>query len=46
MGGDESGGAVNTVGYITIASVGNATDFGDLSAVSKEGSAVSNKTLD
>ena len=37
-----SGGKVNTVDYITIASTGNATDFGDLSTVRQQMGSTSN----
>ena len=41
MGGYTSG-DVNIIEYITIATTGNATDFGDLSAARRNGGSVSN----
>ena len=38
------GGATNVMDYITIATAGNATDFGDLSAVNNNNAAVSSHT--
>ena len=37
----DGGAELNTLEYITIASTGNATDFGDLTAVSREGCGLS-----
>ena len=42
MGGYASPAYANTIDYITIASTGDASDFGDLSTVKAEGAAVSN----
>ena len=39
-----SGGYVNTMDYVTIASKGNATDFGDLDRVGKYLTGVNNQT--
>ena len=36
------GSTINAMGYVTIASTGNAQDFGDLTSVSKDGDATSN----
>ena len=36
------GSTINAMGYVTIASTGDAKDFGDLSSVSKDGDATSN----
>ena len=35
---------VNTIDFVTVASTGNATDFGDLTTNSAKGSAVANQT--
>jgi len=40
-----SNGDQNVVDYVTIASTGNAQDFGDLSTATRFATAVSNKTL-
>ena len=37
----DGGAELNTIEYVTIASTGNATDFGDLTAVSREGCGLS-----
>jgi len=42
MGGTGSGGKVNIIEFITIATTGNATDFGDCLAVNEEGAAATN----
>ena len=42
MGGYINPANLNTIEYITIASTGNATDFGDLTNTGASGSAVSN----
>ena len=44
MGGHTGGGTVNTIDYITIATTGNATDFGDLTRTATEGGALANAT--
>ena len=43
MGGNGSGGNKNIIDYITIASTGNATDFGDLTAATQLAQAASSK---
>ena len=40
--GGNTGSVVDTIDYVQIASTGNATDFGNLSAVAAEGSGLSN----
>lgn len=42
---DEGGSKTNTIQYITIASTGNATDFGDLASAIHGAAACSNNTL-
>ena len=37
----DGGAELNTIEYVTIATTGNATDFGDLTAVSREGCGLS-----
>jgi hypothetical protein len=44
MGGHASGGAVDTMDYFTIASAGNATDFGNLTAALTKKGVISNGT--
>ena len=44
MGGTDYPNVVNTIDYVTIASTGNATDFGDLAAANYNGSATSSST--
>ena len=34
--------SVNTIDYVTIASTGNATDFGDMTQAGGQGAAISN----
>jgi hypothetical protein len=41
LGGANSGAPVNVISYITIASLGNATDFGDLLAAQRDAAACS-----
>jgi hypothetical protein len=40
-GGNTSSGTINNIEYITISTLGNATDFGDLIQIKRQGAGVS-----